>query len=741
MYDKPSSWDWEKALPVGNGRLGGMIYGEMDMEHIQLNEETVWSGGFRNRINPDAKSHLEEVRKLIFAGDIPEAEQLLKFAFTGTPQSEPAYQTLGDLYIDLMETVQEPGLFSRELDLKNALHTVRVTDVKTGINYKRECFVSAVDQVLVTRIEADKEASVKAAAMITRQCMEFISKQEKDTIYWSGSTGKDAIDFCVGLRMKAIGGEASVLGEHVICYEADAIELYVAVATSYREKELEEAVRETLDHAVQKGYEKIKQDHMEEYSRCFSTCKLELKHDITSEKVPTDMRLQAVMEGEEDLGLVNLYFDYGRYLLLSSSRPGTLPANLQGIWNGDLTPPWGSKYTININTEMNYWPAESLGLSDCHLPLFDHIERMMEKGKVVAREMYGCGGWVAHHNTDLWGDCAPQDMYIPATYWVMGGAWLCTHIWEHYEYTQDQVFLEKMYPAIRGAIEFFMDFLVEHDGYYVTCPSVSPENTYILPSGKGGCYGYGVTMDNEILYDLLHIGKKAGKIVGESSEFLNQISDILSKLPSIRTGSQGQILEWMNEYEEAEPGHRHISHLYGLYPSSQIQVGATPELVEGAKITLQRRLASGGGHTGWSRAWMIAMYARLWDGESAYENIKRLFQKSTLSNLLDNHPPFQIDGNFGATAAIGEMLVQSNNCPENTDYRVVILPAVPKAWKTGELCGMRIRGGASVHIKWEEGELTFCEICAEYDYHGTVEYCGVTKEIEIPAGQSKQIFF
>lgn len=694
FYKKPAGWDWERALPIGNGRLGAMIFGEEAMEHYQLNEESVWSGGPLSRVNPDARINLDKVRELIFAGKIPEAERLMKYAFTGTPQSERVYQTLGDMYLDLLDSVTEVAEYERELDLATAIHRVKVKDRKTGITYTRECFAAAEENVIVTRLTADHPGSVCAAATISRQSFLDHSWHEKDAAFFEAKQGGEGIGFCAGVKVVAEGAKVYSIGEHVAAEHADAITVYITAATTFREENPEEAVRQCLDRAAQTTYETMRTRHIAEYKKYFDTCRLTLSYDKELDKLSTEERLK---RETVDNGLLNTYFDFGRYLLISSSRPGSLPANLQGIWNDSMCPPWGSKYTVNINTQMNYWPAETLGLSECHEPLFDLLERAAKNGEKTAEQMYGCGGFVIHHNLDIWADTAPQDMYIPATYWVMGGAWLCTHIWEHYLFTQDKMFLTRMYPVMKNAVAFFMDFLVEHDGYYVTCPSVSPENTYILPDGTRGCNSFGVSMDNEILRDLFEQFLQAAKLTGErDAMFVSRAEEILSKLPPLCIGSQGQLLEWIEEYGEAEPGHRHISHLYALYPSSQITVDGTPELAEAAEVTLQRRLSGGGGHTGWSRAWIINLYARLWQGDKAYENLTALLKKSTLENLFDYHPPFQIDGNFGAIAAMGEMLIQSNN------GRTVLLPALPREWQEGRISGIRGRGGICYDFSWRQ---------------------------------------
>lgn len=479
---------------------------------------------------------------------------------------------------------------------------------------------------------------------------------------------------------------------------------------------------EYVRKAMQTGYEQLKQEHMADYGSLFDRMELRLEAEDRN-ALPTNLRLEQVAE-KEDLQLVNLLFDYGRYLLIACSRKEGLPATLQGLWNKDFQPPWDSKYTININTEMNYWPAEPCNLSECHMPLFGLLKKVQKRGRKTAREMYGCRGFVAHHNTDMHGDTVPQDLWIPATYWPMGGAWLSTHIWTHYQYTRDKRFLAEYFSVLAEAALFFVDYLVEKEGYLVTNPSVSPENSYRLPDGETGACCVGATMDYQILRDLFSFCIEAWKELEEAidpdhkelkevlwqglhqvpdmpapGELVTQLRKMLDMLPPTRIDSTGRIMEWMEEYEEPEPGHRHISHLYGLYPSDQITVDGTPQLAQAAARTLEERLAHGGGHTGWSRAWIINHYAKLWQGDAAYENICRMLEQSTYPNLFDKHPPFQIDGNFGVCSSIAQMLVQS------TQERVVLLPALPEAWSSGSVRGLRVVGGATLDMEWKNGEL------------------------------------
>ena len=390
--------------------------------------------------------------------------------------------------------------------------------------------------------------------------------------------------------------------------------------------------------------------------------------------------------------------------------------------------PWDAKYTININTEMNYWCAEPCDLGDCHLPLFDLLRKMLPNGQKTAQQMYGCRGFAAHHNTDIWGDTAPQDLWIPGSFWVMGGAWLCTHIWMHYEYTLDQEFLQEMFPIMREAAQFFLDFCIDYKGYLCTCPSVSPENTFILPNGEQGANSVGVTMDNQILRDLFTQCNKAAKVLGVQDDLDRQIAAACDRLIPTRIGSDGRIMEWCEEYGEKEKGHRHISHLYGLHPSCQITKDGTPALAEAATLTLEKRLENGGGHTGWSRAWIMNYYAKLWDGARAYENLRLLLIKSTLNNLFDNHPPFQIDGNFGSIAAMTEMLVQSD------ENRIVLLPALPPNWNSGSIEGVCARGGAKLNLSWQEGRLQTAQIMVKRDMERRILYAGRSVTLQLKTG-------
>lgn len=754
-YTKPAA-EWEEALPLGNGRLGAMIAGNLREERIQVNEETIWYGGWEDRLNPDARENLPKLRELVRQGRISEAERLIRLAFISGPDGQRGYQTLGDIEMKYLNdpSQEECTAYRRELDLDRAVCRVQYENAKKEA-FERTCFISRPADCMVLHLRAPK-GKVSVEVMLNRaKYFDRTGKVNDHTIYLSGNLGKNALEFAMCLSAKATGGRVYTMGHTLVIEEADEAVLYFGADSTFRyakeeaaaweprvQDVLAEKITEKLERAIAQEYGDLLAEHEKDYRSFYGRVALSLPEKEENAALPTDERLQKMIHGGTDEGLAKLLFDYGRYLLIECSRPGDLPATLQGIWNKDFMAPWDSKYTININTEMNYWPAEVCALPECHTALFDLIERMREHGRSIARRMYGCRGFMAHHNTDIYGDCAPQDNWIPATIWVMGAAWLCTHLWMHYSYTQDLEFLKQAYPVMAEAALFFVDFLEEKDGYLVTNPSLSPENVYILPSGEQGCCCMGATMDMEILRELFTGCKKAAELLGDAvdaveipdvsdvRELQNEINAALEKLPPIRIDSTGRVMEWMEEYKEAEPGHRHVSQLYGLYPSDQITMDGTPELAAAAAETLRVRLANGGGHTGWSRAWIINFYAKLWDGGKAWENICQMLTKSTYANLFDRHPPFQIDGNFGVTAAIAQMLVQSR------EHKIILLPALPKAWDHGEANGLRLVGNASIALAWENGKLTRCAVTADQAYEGEVVYGEMRCTVKLKKGET-----
>ena len=754
-YTKPAA-EWEEALPLGNGRLGAMIAGNLREERIQVNEETIWYGGWEDRLNPDARENLPKLRELVRQGRISEAEHLIRLAFISGPDGQRGYQTLGDIEMKYLNdpSQEECTAYRRELDLDRAVCRVQYENAKKEA-FERTCFISRPADCMVLHLRAPK-GKVSVEVMLNRaKYFDRTGKVNDHTIYLSGNLGKNALEFAMCLSAKAKGGRVYTMGHTLVVEGADEAVLYFGADSTFRyasadvasweprvQEVLAEKITEKLERAMAREYGGLLAEHEKDYRELYDRVALSLPEKEENAALPTDERLQRIISGGTDEGLAKLLFDYGRYLLIGCSRPGDLPATLQGIWNKDFMAPWDSKYTININTEMNYWPAEVCALPECHTALFDLIGRMREHGRSIARRMYDCRGLMAHHNTDLYGDCAPQDNWIPATIWTMGAAWLCTHLWMHYSYTQDLEFLKWAYPVMAEAALFFVDFLEEKDGYLVTNPSLSPENVYILPSGEQGCCCMGATMDLEILRELFTGCKKAAEILGDAVDeaeipdvsdmrkLQKEINAALEKLPPIRIDSTGRVMEWMEEYEEAEPGHRHVSQLYGLYPSDQISMDKTPELAAAAAETLRVRLANGGGHTGWSRAWIINFYAKLWDGEKAWENICQMLAKSTYANLFDRHPPFQIDGNFGVTAAIAQMLVQSR------EQEVILLPALPKAWEQGEVKGLRLGGNAGIALAWKDGRLLQCRVTADQAYKGEIVYGSVRRTVKLKAGET-----
>jgi alpha-L-fucosidase 2 len=686
-YNHPAR-DWNSALPVGNGRLGGMVFGGVSLETIALNEDSLWSWGFNNRVNPKAHENLEKLRELIRAGETEPAEELVKTAFFPTGD-EPYYRPAGDLRIET--GIEDYTNYRHELNLHTGV--VATSFTLSGVQYKREVYCSFTRQAMYIKLSGDLDITVyldKGTA----------TAPDENTLLYS----IDNYAVCIS----AVGDVCVNSGKlHIAGTEAT---IAASIATDCRYKDYEYTAKNLCHTAITRRFETD-----DTLSQMMIRSALKLCGEDRAD-LPTDERLKNFRENADDNGLITLFWDYSKYLMISGSFPGgegngCLPLNLQGIWNADEPPPWGSKFTVNINTEMNYWAAEAQNLPECVTPLFEHLKRMTEHGREVARQMYGARGAVCHHNTDIWGDCAPQDHWMPGTIWVMGLAWLSLHIWEHFEYSWDTEFLSEYYYIMFEAARFFIDFLTENEhGELVTCPSVSPENSYYTKDGKIGTLCEAPSMDSQILYALFTAVVESAEILGLSDETgeIAVIKSMRERLPKPSVGKHGQLMEWAADYDEPEPGHRHISHLFALYPGEQIDVLTTPELAEAAKITLDRRLKNGGGHTGWSRAWLINMFGRLGDGEAVYDNIVKLLAFSTYDNLFDMHPPFQIDGNFGGGAGITEALVQSHG------GFIRLLPALPEAWDSGTLRGIRLRGGYFLHeMTWEHGKVTKARITRE----------------------------
>ncbi len=703
-YEQPAE-NWDQALPVGNGRIGGMLFGKVGDELIQLNEDSNWSGGFRLRNNPKAFDNLEKMRTLIREGKTTDAENLCFDAFIGTNEHQRHYQLLGDFHL-YQDGVSEYTNYKRELELADGVSRTYYT--ANGVNFVREVFVSKPDECMVICVKADKPAKISLTALIDGRDDNYDKNEAYDdkTILFTVS---DGIPYAAAISCSSIGGTAKTDANRIKIENADMAMITIACQTSYRTGDYEKLSITQAKNPHRYAYEKILNRHISDYKNLYNRASLSLCDNSNgNSKLPTDKRLQLIKDGKSDNKLVEMYYNFSRYLLIAGSREGTLPLNLQGIWNKDMWPAWGGKYTININTEMNYWGAEIANLSECHTPLFDHIEKMRENGRVTAREMYHCKGMVCHHNTDIWGDTAPQDKWLPATIWPMGLAWLCLHIYEHYKFTQDKEFLAEKYDTLKEAAEFFEDFLIEDEkGRFVTSPSVSPENTYKTVSGANGTICQGPSMDSQILYELFTAVIESTEILDIDTDYAETIRKIRSRLPEPQIGQYGQIMEWSEDYEEVEPGHRHISQLFALYPADMISIHKDKKLVDAARATIERRLAHGGGHTGWSRAWIINMWARLHDNVKVSENIAAILAHSTNPNMFDMHPPFQIDGNFGAGAGISEAILQSHGGV------IELLPSAPAEWESGEVQSLCARGGFEISFEWENNSVNTARILSK----------------------------
>ena len=745
-YQTPAE-EWTEALPIGNGRLGAMIYGAVPSERVQLNESTIWAGGPHNYDNPEALGALPEIRRLIFDGKITEAQDLANGKFMSVPLGQLQYQTAGELHIDFDNADHTVSGYERELDIDSAVH--RVTYSQDGVRFTREAFASFPDQVVVIHVTSDAPDAISFIARFESPQRATAKASETELELRGISTESEGIagqvTFIARAKILTHGGKVVSMPDRIRVERAKSATIILGISTNfvnYRNLTGDplELVKKHLQSASKRSYQQLRRAHVEDHQRLYHRVSLHIEAEVGAGS--TEDRIDAYQH-DQDPSLAALYFNYGRYLMIACSRPGGKPATLQGIWNDSLTPPWGSKYTTNINTEMNYWPVETCNLSECHEPLFDLILDIAETGQNTAKVHYGARGWVLHHNTDQWRGTAPIDGAAWGI-WPTGGAWLSTHLWQHYLFTGNVSRLKQHYPLMKGAAEFFVDTLVSHPEkrWLVTCPSASPENSH--HPGEGLCAG--PTMDMQIIRDLFEACIEASVVLGIDPDFRSELESLRAKLAPMQIGGHGQLQEWLDDWDQYAPEqhHRHVSHLYGLFPSHQITPTGTPALFAAARKSLEIRGDEG---TGWSLAWKINLWARLLEGDHALKLVKDALRPvrshrtgysgggGVYPNLFDAHPPFQIDGNFGFSSGVVEMLLQSHA------GELHLLPALPTAWPKGHVRGLRARGGIEVSLAWIDGKLRQAWFVSSHSQEISIHYGNRKDRIHLENGKVKTIEF